>query len=138
MVNKELDLEACRVFVCPNINLVDEKCRENNISPEIIENIKGMLHEYLKATYHYPRYRDVKMLFPAVLYIVTNMKIMNGKKTVDTRGNTSYGYTLDFCCSVFGFSTSTTTRKWVRDILKELKIDHYTRNYNVFRYSDIE
>lgn len=127
MVNKELEKEACHTFVCPNISLIDEACKKVGISPEIIETTKDLAVEYFKRTYHRPRYGSVKLLLPAFLYIALNMQIRDGKRVVDVwgRARTDTEYTQSLCSLIFGANV-VTTRKWVIDIVTELKIDYYS------------
>lgn len=137
MVNKELDILACEYYVCSNIGLIEEKCREHGISENKIEEIKYMVMKYFRQTYRYPRYRGSPVnLFPAFIYLVMNMKEMKGIKYVDTSLEKKGGNFTQYICSrIFGVS-SATIRKWIIDIVQELKINFRSKNKNYYFGND--
>lgn len=149
MANKDLDIKACKIFVCPNIGLIEERCKEHNVPIKIINTTKDLAVEYFKNTYHQPRYGNVKVLFPAFLYIALNMKVIGGNRALDIRGGPQFiSWVLipelfrqefttcsqDLCCVIFGLSASSTTRKWIKEILKDLKIDYYASDSSLTKY----
>lgn len=149
MANKDLDVKACKTFVCPNIGLIDERCKEHNVPAKIIKTTRDLAVEYFKNTYHQPRYGNVKILFPAFLYIALNMKVIDGNRALDIRGGPQFiswillpescrqEFTMcsqDLCCVIFGSSVSVTIRKWIKEILKELKIDYYASDHSLTKY----
>src|SRR3972149_6869005 len=77
MVNiKELEIQGCRKFVCPNLCLLDEKGKELNLKEETIKRSKNIAIDYFKKTYHNPNYSAKKVL-AAILYIAS---ILEGEK----------------------------------------------------------
>lgn len=104
---KDLDKQACKTFVCPNLSLIDEKGKELNLKDETIKTAKDMAIEYFKKTYRMPHYSSAKHLLPAFTYIASILK--NERKTQ---------WDIEI---VYGVSC-VTIRKWYLDISKVLNI----------------
>jgi len=105
---KELEIKACKTFVCPNLTLLELKGRELGLSQEAIRKTKQMGIEFLKKTYHRPPYAYVKSIFPALLYMGgwLNDEVLSQKK----------------CAEVFDY-TSPICKKWFTIISAELQIN---------------
>lgn len=107
MDNGELEAIGCKTFACSSLNLIDEKGKELGLRDSTIKRAKDMASEYLKKTYHRPRYSSVIYLLPSFVHIasileedpILKSKIMN----------------------VFGSSGPTIT-KWDKDIIDTLNI----------------
>lgn len=69
MTIKELEIQGCKTFVCPNLSLIDEKGKELDLREGTIKKAKELAIEYFKKTYHNPRYAHAEVLFPAFLYL---------------------------------------------------------------------
>lgn len=107
MANKQLDIQACKVFVCPNLSLIDVKGKELGLSDEAIQKSKKVLTEFLKKTYHHPPFASVKSLFPAVLYIGSNLN--NEIRTQEE-------------CAMMCGNAEVTCRRWIHEICFVVKI----------------
>ncbi len=107
-MNKDLEVRACKEFVCPNICTIDEKCKELNLNFNIIEKVKEMAVEYLKKTYHTPRYSHIKYLMPSFVYLGS---IIGGDKRSQLEISMIFGVTI------------TTMIKWNYDIINILELD---------------
>lgn len=105
---KELEIQGCRTFVCPNLSLINERGKDLNLKEETIERAKNLAVEYFKKTYHRPHYSSAKHLLPAFIYVAS---ILEGEKIYQTD-----------VAKVFGMSHST-IRKWYHDITDTLSID---------------
>jgi hypothetical protein len=104
---KNLEINGCRIFVCPNLNMMETKCKELNIREDIIERAKSMALEYFKKTYHKPHYSSARHVMPAIVYIACVLE----------------GYKISKVEIAKMFSTSTVTiRKWQTDIMEILDI----------------
>jgi TPR repeat protein len=68
---KDLDKQACRTFVCPNLALMDEKGKELELKDVTIKRAKDMAIEYFKKTYQEPHYSSAKNLLPAFMYMAS-------------------------------------------------------------------
>ena len=42
MTNIELDIEACKTFVCPNFNEMDISCKKLGLDEETIKDVKRL------------------------------------------------------------------------------------------------
>lgn len=69
MTNKELDIAGCRTFVCPNMDLLNQWARRLKLSDTVLEKAKAITNEYVKRTYHRPKYTSIKPVLAACLYI---------------------------------------------------------------------
>lgn len=104
---KELEMRACKTFVCPNLSIMETICKESNIREDIIERAKSMAIEYFKKTYHQPHYSSARHVIPAILYIAS---ILGGDKRSK----------IDIA-KMFGVSYIT-VRKWQKDVMEVLDI----------------
>ena len=108
MTSRELDILACRTYVCPNMGLIEQKGKDLNLSDRVIERAKNMAVEYFKKTYRKPHYSSSRYLFPAFIYLAT---ILEGEKRKQ-----------DDIAKIFGVTNLTITR-WYRDIMLTLDIE---------------
>jgi transcription initiation factor TFIIIB Brf1 subunit/transcription initiation factor TFIIB len=106
-MNKELELRACKEFVCPNIGTIDNNCKELDLNDNIIKKAKEMAIEYLKKTYHAPRYSHIRYLLPSFVYLAS---ILEGNKRSQMEIAMIFGITI------------TTMRKWNDDIIDTLEL----------------
>lgn len=104
---KELEIQGCKTFVCPNLSLIDEKGKELNLREETIKRAKGLAIEYFRKTYHRPHYSSVRYVLPAFIYIATIFE--NDKRSQSD------------IASVFNTTCATIT-KWYRDVMDILDI----------------
>lgn len=104
---KDLDKYSCKCFVCPNIDHIDIKGKELGLSGGTIELARDIAIEYLKKTYHKPKYSSINFLVPAFLYIASFQR-----DEVRTQKEVAH---------VCGYS-EVTVRKWVKEIKNELDI----------------
>jgi transcription initiation factor TFIIIB Brf1 subunit/transcription initiation factor TFIIB len=109
---KKLEIQGCRKFVCPNLGMIEEKCKDANIREDIIERSKNMAVEYFKKTYHNPHYSSARHVLPAIVYIAS---ILEGDKKSKV-----------YIAKVFDVSYIT-VRKWQPDIMKVLDIEKLER-----------
>jgi len=107
MTSKELDILACRTYVCPNMGLIEQKGKELNLNERVIERAKNMAIEYFKKTYRKPHYSSSRYLFPAFIYLAA---ILEGEK----RRQNDVAKIFDV--------TSLTITRWYRDIMSTLDI----------------
>jgi|SRR3972149_7124223 len=107
MVNiKELEIQGCRKFVCPNLCLLDEKGKELNLKEETIKRSKNIAIDYFKKTYHNPNYSAKKVL-AAILYIAS---ILEGEKKSQKDIGKKFGVTV------------VTINKWYHNVMIILDI----------------
>lgn len=105
---KNLEMKGCRTFICPNLSLMEKKCKELNIREGIIERSKSIAFEYFKKTYHKPHYSSARHVMPAIVYVAY---MLEGDKLSKVK-------------MAKMFSTSTVTiRKWQMDIMEVLDIN---------------
>lgn len=104
---KELNKQACKIYVCPNLSLIDEKGKELLLKDSTIKRAKDLAIEYFKKTYQEPHYTSSIHLLPAFVYIASILE--NDRKSQ---------FDIE---KVFGIS-SATIRKWYREISGELDI----------------
>jgi transcription initiation factor TFIIIB Brf1 subunit/transcription initiation factor TFIIB len=104
---KELEMQGCKTFVCPNLSLMEEKCKESNIREDIIERSKSMAIEYFRKTYHEPHYSSARHVIPAIVYIACCLE-------GDKRSKTDIAKMFD--------TSHITVRKWQIDIMEVLDI----------------
>ena len=107
MNRKELEMQGCRTFVCPNISLIEEKGKELLLKDSTIKRAKGLTIEYFKKTYRNPHYSSAKHLLPAFLYIAS---VLEGERRFQKE-----------VAEVFG-TTNVTVLKWYRDITKTMNL----------------
>ncbi len=123
MTNKELEIEGCRVFICPNLNEIDSKLLQNypGITNEQIKACKDIAVEYLRKTYHKPRYSSIKPLLPAFVYIGLNIYYENGTRYYNIGTHGTHAITMREAATIFGI-WEPSIRKWVKDVTAELNI----------------
>ena len=56
---KELEKQACKTFVCPNLSLIDKKGRGLQLNGATIKRAKDLAIEYFKKTYRDHHYSSV-------------------------------------------------------------------------------
>lgn len=108
MTTKELEMQGCRTFVCPNISLIDEKGKALFLKDRTIKRAKELTIEYFKKTYRKPRYSSAKHLLPAFIYIAS---VLEGERRFQKE-----------IAEVFG-TTNITVAKWYRDIVETMKLE---------------
>lgn len=121
MTNKELDIEACKTFVCPNFNDIDINCKELGIDDETIKICKDIATEYLKKTYHTPKYSSIKFVMPAFIYIGANMYYEDGVRYIIGGGNVHRKLGRGEIGALYGV-TEATVSKWVTHVILVLGI----------------
>lgn len=104
---KDLDKQACKTFVCPNLSLIEEKGKELYLKDETIKRAKDMAIEYFKKTYREPHYSSAKHLLPAFIYIASIIE--DDRRTQ---------WDIEKVCGI----NSVTIRKWYRNISDTLNI----------------
>lgn len=104
---KDLDKQACKMFVCPNLSLIDEKGKELGLRDTTIKKAKGMAVEYFKKTYQEPHYSSVKHLLPSFMYMASIIE--NDRRT---QWDMEMAYNVN----------TATIRKWYKDISNVLNI----------------
>jgi transcription initiation factor TFIIIB Brf1 subunit/transcription initiation factor TFIIB len=67
---KKLEMKGCKTFVCPNLSIMEDRCKELNINTGTIEKSKSMAIEFFKKTYHKPHYSSARHVIPSIVYIV--------------------------------------------------------------------
>lgn len=87
MTNKALDIEACKLFVCPSLNEMDNNCKKLGLDDETIIICKSIATEYLKKTYHKPKYSSIKFVIPAFIYIGSNLYYEDGIRHIPGQGS---------------------------------------------------
>jgi transcription initiation factor TFIIIB Brf1 subunit/transcription initiation factor TFIIB len=114
LANKKLEIEACRMFACPNLGMIDQKGKELGLMDDVIKRAKDMAIEYFKKTYHNPQYLSGKNLMPSFLYIASNMEDKNGSgKDRRTQLEVSNAFNLGI----------PTIRKWNTRIIDTLELE---------------
>lgn len=109
MVNKELELKACKLFVCPNLNSINIICKELDFeNDDVAKKAKELAIEYLKKTYHKPRYTHVKFIIPACVYLAC---IVKGERRTQSEISS-----VANCCTAL-------ITKWWNDIADELDFE---------------
>ena len=104
---KDLDKQACRTFVCPNLALIDEKGKDLGLRDVTIKKAKDMAIEYFRKTYQTPHYSSAKNLLPAFMYMASIIE--NDRRT---QWDVEKVYKV----------SSATIRKWYKDISDVLNI----------------
>lgn len=102
---KELEIQGCRTFVCPNISLIEEKGKELLLKDSTIKRAKDMAIEYFKKTYHRPHYSSAKHLLPAFIYIAS---VLEGERRFQKEVAEAFG------------TANVTITKWYRDIVETM------------------
>jgi transcription initiation factor TFIIIB Brf1 subunit/transcription initiation factor TFIIB len=104
---KELERQGCRTFICPNLNLIDEKGNELGLRDTTIKRSKDMAIEFFKKTYHKPHYSSARYVIPGIVYIASIVED-------DRRSQNDI-------IKVFDISPRT-IKKWYRDVMIVLGI----------------
>lgn len=104
---KDLDKQACRTFVCPNLASIDEKGKELELKDTTIKRAKDMAIEYFRKTYQTPHYSSAKNLIPSFVYMASIIE-----KDRRTQWDIERVYKV----------SSVTIRKWYKDISDVLGI----------------
>lgn len=107
VIARELQIQGYKTFVCPNLSVIDIKCKELDIKDGTIDRAKRFAVKYIKDTYHKPRYTSIKHLLPAFVYLAS---IANGDKRTQWEIANTFG------------TTEVTIRKWYPDIADTLGI----------------
>ena len=113
MTNKELEIKGCKIFVCPNLKMIDDKGKELGLREHTIKRANKIAVEYIKKTYGAPRYSSIKSLIPAFIYISS---ILENDRRIQKD-----------IAKVFGCSTTLIT-KWYLDIYHELEQELFSEN----------
>ncbi len=111
MANKALEIQACKVFVCPNISMIDQKGKELELGDHVIKRAKDIAVEYFKKTYHNPIYLSSKNLMPSFIYIASIME----DDCLYKRTQKEISYVFDV-----GMPT---IRKWNKHIIDVLELE---------------
>lgn len=108
MTIKELEIQGCRTFVCPNISIIEEKGKELSLKDGTIKRAKELAMKYFKDTYRKPHYSSAKHLLPSFICIAS---IMEGDKRFQKE-----------IADVFD-TTNVTIVKWNRIIVETMGLD---------------
>lgn len=71
---RELEIQGCRTYVCPNISLIDEKGKELSLKDGTIKRAKELAIKYFKDTYNKPHYSHARYLLPSFICIASIME----------------------------------------------------------------
>ena len=107
---RDLKIKACRVFVCPNIKLIEEYGKALNLSSCAMQLTRIIAQTYLKKTYDLQHYGSGKYLVPAFLY-------MGALLAGETKTQAEIA---DICKSTGG-----TLRHWHQRIIKDLDLKDF-------------
>lgn len=107
---RDLKIKACRVFVCPNVKLIEEHGRALNLSICAMQLTRIIAQTYLKKTYNLQHYGSGKSLIPAFLY-------MGGLLAGEIKTQAKIA---DICKSTEG-----TLRHWHQRIIKDLDLKDF-------------
>lgn len=112
---KDLEAQGCKVFVCPNLKLIDARSKYLNLQDTTLQKAKDIAREYFKKTYHHPKYRSVIPVLAACLHMAS--VIENRPPDYSERR------TQTSIINSFGLSSTSAIRKWFYEIRDELCID---------------
>ena len=104
---KELERQGYKTFICPNISLIDDICKEYHIREDIVERAKNIAIDYFKKTYHNPPFSSAVHVLPSAFYIASRLK---GQKRSQR-----------YVATMFGIS-HVTIKKWYENIMFVLDI----------------
>lgn len=104
---RELKIQGCRTYVCPNIGLIDEKGKELSLKDDTIKRARELAIKYFKDTSSKPHYSYAKYLLPSFICIAS---IMEGDHILQKK-----------LAKVFG-TTNATIVKWSRDIIETMSL----------------
>lgn len=116
MDKDELEAIGCKTFACPSLALIDEKGKELGLKDSTIKKAKDMAIEYLKRTYHRPRYSSIIHLLPSFVHIAS---IVEEDDVTKNRITDAFG------------SSGPTMTKWDKDIMDTLNIRITDNNRSV-------
>lgn len=105
MTSEDLETKAYDLFVYPNLLTIDIRGKELRLKDETIKHAKDLAIEYIKKTYHQPRYSHIKFLLPAFVYIAA---ILDDDRRTQNEVAQAFGV------------TESSVRKWylhVKDIM---------------------
>jgi len=105
---RELEIQGCRTYVCPNISLIDEKGKELSLKEGTIKKARELAMKYFKDTYRKPHYSSARHLLPSFICVAS---IMEGDNRFQKE-----------IAEVFG-TTNVTITKWNRNIVKTMGLD---------------
>ena len=105
---RELEIQGCRTYVCPNMSLIDEKGKELSLKDGTIKRAKELAMKYFKDTYRKPHYSSARHLLPSFICVAA---IMEGDNRFQKE-----------IAEVFG-TTNVTITKWNRNIVKTMGLD---------------
>lgn len=105
---RELEIQGCRTYVCPNISLIDEKGKELSLKEGTIKRARELAMKYFKDTYRKPHYSSARHLLPSFICVAS---IMEGDNRFQKE-----------IAEVFG-TTNVTITKWNRNIVKTMGLD---------------
>lgn len=108
MIPEHLETQAYELFVYPNLVLIDENCKKLGFKDETIKQAKYLATEYIKKTYHQPRYSHIKFLLPAFVHISS---ILNDDRRTQREIAEAFGV------------TSTLIRKWYLHIVDVMNLN---------------
>jgi len=111
MIPENLETQAYELFVYPNLSLIDENCKKLGLKNETVKRAKDLATEYIKKTYHHPRYSHIKFLLPAFVHIAS---ILNDDRRTQREIAEAFGV------------TSTLIRKWYLHIVDVMNIEMAT------------
>ena len=117
---KDLEAQACKVFVCPNLKLIDIRGQELDLQDTTIQKAKDIARDYFKKTYHHPKYSSVRPILAACLYMAS---VIESGHTTNGQLDYSERRTQLEVRGVFGYQSAQAIRKWFYEIRDELCID---------------
>lgn len=104
---KELEIQGCRTFVCPNLSLIDKKGNELGLRDTTIKRSKDMAIEFFKKTYHKPHFSSARHVIPGIVYIASIIE--DDRKS---QKDIAKIFDVSLC----------TIKKWYRDVMVVLDI----------------
>lgn len=120
---KELEKQGCKTFVCPNISLIDDVCKEYHISEDTIKTAKDIAIEYFKKTYHNPPFSSAMHVLPSAFYIASRLE---GEK----RSQIYVGQMFDV--------SHVTIKRWYENIMFVLDIKNLKKLKKIYTGIELE
>lgn len=114
---KDLEAQGCKVFVCPNLKLLDIRSKDLDLQDTTLQKAKDIAREYFKKTYHHPKYSSVIPVLAACLHMAS---VIENRPPDYSERRTQLAI-----INSFGLSSTSTIRKWFCEIRDELCIDVY-------------
>lgn len=108
MISEDLETKGYEVFVYPSLTIINQRGKELGLKDETIRDAQELASEYIKKTYHEPRYSHIKFLLPAFIYIAA---IRNDDRKTQYK-----------IAQVFG-TTESSIRKWYSHIKTAMNIE---------------